>query len=405
MPVDAFNPNFLSDEDSKRIATRQLLSFLSVTEEDRKKRGPSKELFSLSKIPPDAICSTEPFFKWTSRRIFDVDNVQLFWDQSIVLDETNTLTVRTAASDLLRTPVWSVRAGKTRKFENLIDNGREAINDSPSLEPVLMDGESKPPRLVCYAYPKLGILAASKDDPTLRFVVDLFDRRLIPVKRKEQSEEKDPREESINAVWSPYDLVTADTVEDFRKRWYRNIDSLPRMPAAPDQIDVETAAARTKVEERNTCPVLEQTGQEIGTFCAPATMQMILRHYDVVKTQKEIAEAMGTGPTGTLLAPQAEVIDDLTGFKFVGLLDDSTSFQEGKDEIFANRPFKTGGKAHARACSGYMVEEVDPDTTRDWLFIFDPMPERIGDIYFESWEADYQKDYIYVRPAAPPPPE
>lgn len=405
MRVDEFNPRFLSDRESKEYATRQLLSFLSVTEDDRKKRGPKKELFSLSKIPPEAIGNKEPFFMWTSRPIFDVDGVQLFWDQSIVLDGTNSLTVRTAASDLLRTPVWSVRAGKTRKFEKLIENAREAINDSPNLEPVLMDGENKPPRLVCYAYPKLGILAVSKADPTLRFVVDLFDRRLIPVKRKEQSDDDDPREESINRVWSPYDLVTAATIDDFRKRWYRNIDSLPRMPAAPDQIDVETAEARTKVEELDTCPVLEQTGQEIGTFCAPATMQMILRHYDVVKSQSEIATAMGTGPSGTLLAPQAEVIDDLTGFAFVGLLDDSTSFQEGKDEISANRPFKTGGKAHARACSGYMIEEIDPDTTRDWLFIFDPMPERIGDVYFESWEADYQKDYIYVRRAPPPPSE
>ena len=404
MAVNEFKPNFLSDEDSKKIATQQILSFLSVTEEDRKKRGPSKELFSLSKIPPDAIGDKEPFFKWTSRPIYDVDGVQLFWDQSLKLDETNSLTVRTAASDLLRAPVWSVRAGDTRDFKVLINNARDALNDSPNLEPALKDHEGVP-LLVCYAYPKLGILAASRNQPKERFVIDLFDRRLIPVENNEYDEKKSPREESINRVWSPYDFVSRATVDHFRARWCRNIGSLPRMPGVPEQISVEAAAERDKIDERNTVPVLKPTGQATSSYCAPATMQMILRHHGFEKTQADIAEKMGTDDEGTDLIPQADAIDDLTKFAFLGSVDETTSFSEAMTEIHANRPFKTGGFGHARACCGYMIEDIGEPTGREWLFIFDPLPENIGDKYFESWEAPYQRDYIYVRRAPLPPPE
>ena len=122
MDLDKYKPNFLTDDESKEIATRQILSFLSVNEEESHKRGPSKALFSLSKIPAGAIDDQAPFFTWQGRPIYDVDGVLLFRDQSIDLDGKNSLTVRTAGSDLLRTPVWSVRAGVNPGFDTLISD-------------------------------------------------------------------------------------------------------------------------------------------------------------------------------------------------------------------------------------------------------------------------------------------
>jgi len=393
MPIDEFKFAYISEDDSKEIATRQLLSFLSVNEEERKKRAPSKALFSLSKIPPGAMTDACPFFKWESRRIYDVDGFLLFWDQSIKLDDTNSLTVRTAGTDLLRTPVWSVSAGKTEPLDALICAARELLHDFPDIKPVLMNDETEP-RLICYSYPRLGILASSVAQPNERFVIDLWRLEPIPVKKKEH-EDDEPREESVTTVWSPYDFVTRATVDRFRALFRRQRSGLPRMPATLEQISPAAAAARDGIEEMTTGPELEKIGQETSYFCAPATMEMILRRHGVMKDQYAIAPVMKTDNDGTDPVDQADAVDNLTGYVFVGSLDSTTSFTEGKDEIRANRPFKIGSVAHSRACCGFMVESGG----REWLYIYDPWPPFDGKVYFESWLADYLRDYVYVRPA------
>lgn len=399
MPIDQFKFAYISDAESKEIATRQVLSFLSVNEEEHKKRAPSKKLFSLSKIPPDAIADACPFFKWESRAIYDVDGFLLFWDQSLRLDDANSLTVRTAGSDLLRTPVWSVAVGPTDNFEDLITETRSALNaDFPNFKPVLEHGEETP-RLICYAYPRLGILASSVGQPSKRFVVDLWERKPIPVEREEH-EDDEPHEEYVNTVWSPYDLVSRATVDRFRARFRRQRGSLNEMPATPDQITPDVAKARDKVCEFTTTPELTLIGQKTSYFCAPATMAMILCRLGFTDDQFAIAPVMNTENDGTDPDDQAGAVDNLTGYQFVGLLDPTTSFSEAKVEIRAHRPFKIGTAGHSRACCGFMVERIDPvaNTTRDWLYVYDPWPRKKGKIYFESWEAGYLYDFIYILP-------
>lgn len=400
MPIDKFKFTPISDADSKAYATRQILSFLSVNEEEHKKRAPSKKLFSLSKIPPDQIGNTEPFFKWESREIYDVDNVLLFRDQTLRLDDVNSLTVRTAATDLLRTPVWSVAAGPTDNFEDLITETRSALtNNFPNYKPVVEHGEDTP-RLICYGYPRLGILVSSDAQPGKRFVVDLWEREPIPVERVEHGDDE-PHEEYVNTVWSPYDLVSRATVDRFRARFRRQGSSLPGMPATPEQITPLVAAARDKVSEFTTTPELKLMGQKNSYYCAPATMAMIIYRLGFTDDQFVIAPEMKTNSGGTYPDKQADAVDNLTAFKFVGRLDSTTSFDEAKVEILAHRPFKIGTAGHSRACCGFMVERIDPvaGTTRDWLYVYDPWPRKEGKIYFESWEAGYLYDFIYVLPA------
>ena len=123
----------VSEARSKEIATRQLLSFLSVTDEEQdangRRRAPSKKLFSLSRIPDDAKLDASPLLKWQTREIYDVDGALLFLDQILDLGGDNRIEVRTAANDLLRTPVWSVRAGETLGVGAAINKALETIND------------------------------------------------------------------------------------------------------------------------------------------------------------------------------------------------------------------------------------------------------------------------------------
>lgn len=398
MPINDFHPIPVSEEKSKVTATRQLLSFLSLTDEEQdaegRRRAPSKKLFSLLQIPDDARLDASPLFKWQTREIYDVDEALLFRDQILDLGGNNTIQVRTAANDLLRTPVWSVRAGKKLEVDAAIDKAVGTINDRPELKPILAD---ETPRLICYAYPKLGIIASSQDQPGLKYVVDLWERTVLPVKRNEADESGTPAE-SVRTIWSPYDLVSRATVDLFRERFNRLEAGLPPMPQSQQQLRPAIAAARATIEERTTKPELFPViGQETSTFCAAATMAMILRHYSVIKDQGTIAAKMGTSPvTGTPPVNQADAIDDLTENRFIGSLDETTSFSEGKDEIRANRPFKTGGVSHARACCGFMIET----SYKEWLYIYDPLPANQGDIYFEAWDADFHTNYIYVRPSS-----
>lgn len=401
MPINDFLPLPISEAKSKQIATRQLLSFLSVRDDEHdskgRRRAPSKKLFSLSRIPDNAQLNAPPLLKWQTREIYDVDGALLFRDQILDLGGDNRIEVRTAANDLLKTPVWSVRAGERLGVAAAIDKARETINDNPDLKPVL-DDPAAPPKLVCYAYPKLGILAYRTNQPDLRFVVDLWDRTLFPVKNQAGPLDAGPSAESIKTVWSPYDLVSRATVDLFRERFNRHEAGLAPMPQTREQLLPAIAAARATIEELTTNPELFPViGQQTNTFCAPATMAMILRHHSVIKDQGFIAGVMQTSSvTGTTPVNQADAIDDLTDNKFVGKLDLTTSFSEGKEEIRENRPFKTGGVSHARACCGFMIEP----NNKEWLYIYDPLPANKGNIYFESWDAGFHANYIYVRPSS-----
>ncbi len=395
MSIDQFHPKYLTEGESKEIATRQILSFLFLGDTERarprQKRGraPSKALFAFGKIPRDGLTDARHLFNWTTRPIYDVDNLLLFRDHTLPLDEVNNLHVRVTASDMLRTPVWMVRAGKTWNIDGLIKKAVSVIQATPDLEPIMV-GQETAPRLICYGYPNLGVLCASRTRPEVKFVVDLWDLKFFPVNKLESGVP-----ESVNIVWSVYDMVTRGTAAHFRSLWTRNTEALPRLPANQKSLPGAIAMARmTVVEEVTTDPELVLEGQLTNSFCAPATARMILGHHGIDRTQVQIASFMGTSNAGSVPISQANAITTITSGAFLGTLDETTSFSEGKTEIRENRPFKTGGIAHARACCGF---KVDGDG-KEWLYIYDPLPANQGTIYFENWLASYHCNYMYVRP-------
>ena len=393
MPTFDLKPVFLSEQESKLIASRQLLSFLFVDSRAKRERAhaPSKALFSFRALPRDAFIDAPPWFNWSSRPIYDVDGLLLFRDHTLRLDSDNEIQVRTAGSDLLRTPVWSVRAGKASNIDGLITKALVVLKETTDLEPILVDDEVTV-RLICYGYPRLGILCSSHTQPTLKFVMDLWDLVIIPVSPTEQ----DAPPESVKTIWSPYDWVARPTLGHFRSRFQHNLELLPELPEKIEDLRKAIKAARSGIiEELTTKPELTLIGQQTDFFCAPATAKMILEHHGISKTQDQIAFEMQTLTTGTKPEDQERAIPRLTDSRFDGLLDITTSLSEAKDEIRENRPFKTGNATHARACGGFKVEQGGTE----WLYLYDPLPCNEGRIYFENWEADRHLDYIYVRPA------
>lgn len=401
MATEEFRPEFLSEEESRILASRRMLSFLTPPPRKSKahvlakqRRAPSKSLFSLGALPEDAMGERPEIFNWTSRDIYDFVGRLVFRDLTIDLGSGNEWRVRTAASEWLRSPVWSLKAGRTLNVKSLMKKALVQIKSKPDLKPLIVEGEESV-RLVCYSYPKLGILLVSRTDPGARFIIDIGNLNIIPVAASAREDSL----ESIKAVWSPYDIVGRSNIAKFRSLWKQNVSSLPKLPKTAMGLSKAIAVANRLVKaEVTTNPEITLVPQQTETFCACATAKMILKHHGISKSQDAIAEAMGTGPDGTLPENQVNAIPYLSDYMLLAEADPTTSFGEATDEICQNRPFKTGNIIHARACGGFKVEEGEQGDQNS-LYIYDPWPAGQGCIYYETWEVSHHVDYMYVRPA------
>jgi hypothetical protein len=382
----------LTAAEARIIASRQLLTFLFVPSQEEPLdagRPPSKDLFSVDQLPDSAFIDKPGLFDWRSRPIFDVERVLVFWDHTLSLGSGNELFIRTAASDVLRTPAWSIAAGRATDVDELIDKALAFIQSSNDLKPVPFDTESTV-RVVCYGYPRLGILCSSEAHPNQEFVVDLMlPTIVVPVVPAQRLPP-----ESVVTVWSPYDSVTRATLADYRSRWERDVALLPPVPTnrATLRDDIQLAR-RAIIEERTTNPELGRIRQDNNHFCAAATAEMILQHYGFKKLrQADIAHAMNTSINGATPQNQQRAIRPLSNSRLQGVLDQQASFSDAKNEICNNRPFKVGVHSHARACGGYKIE----NGPKEYLYMYDPLPT-LGGVYYEPWEATRAVDFMYVK--------
>lgn len=390
-------PHFVKEELSRQIASRQVLPFFGLSartdlHKGRARFAPSKSLFSLDAFLAESFRQDGPIFNWRTRPIYDVHQRLLFYDHTLPLAGGNELHVRSAASSFLLTPVWSIQAGKARNIDGLISKAVSVVQQTPNLETV--DKENV--RLVCYGYPRLGILCVSKDPLPKRFVMDLWDLNLIPVST---TEELYNRAESVKTIWSPYDFISTATAAFFRFLFQTNLaflDSLPELPERVEDLPITIIAAGGTIEaSATTNPELIPIGQQNSFFCAAATMKMILDQHGFPRTQDDIAVAMNTiFGTGARPEDQESAVGSLTGQNLDGELDPSASFEEARREIEAHRPFRTGDISHARACGGFVLE----GSGKRWLYICDPLPTGAGSTYYEAWDLRFHCNYIYVTP-------
>ena len=133
---------------------------------------------------------------------------------------------------------------------------------------------------------------------------------------------------------------------------------------------------------------------------------MILDFYRYHFTQDQIAAAMGTGAGGTTNPGQVNGYHSLSNNGVVATYDTSADWAEAKAEIDANRPVKSGIPGHARACAGWMRQNIFlvGQSPRRWLKIYDPWPWNAdicqgGAVVWEDWESVTHTNFIYVRHA------
>jgi len=404
MPIRDLESTFVTEEDSRLYASQQILLFLSVPEDHddhqpfTAKERARESLVPFDKIPPDAFSNNKGLFRWTTRPIYDIDGLLLFRDQTLSLGPGEELHVRTAASELLRTPVWSVRAGPAVDIDLLLNKALSIVKETKDLEPVMV-GHEETPRLICYNYPKLGFLCRSKKRPGVRFVFDLWERQVIPA----DFDDIDTPLEYVRMVWSPFDYVTRGKRAHLREGFGDNVASLPRLPERIEDLIAFLEEAGRSIEQwKITDPRLELESQQTHYYCAAATAKMILDFYgirtagaNIELTQDQIYAAMGDGESGALPKQQVSAIPILTGNTLTASLDVDPVFTEAAEEILNDRPFKTGTAGHAKACGGFLLEV----SGKQWLYIYDPYPANEGCVYYEAWEIGYYLNYMYVQRA------
>jgi hypothetical protein len=396
--VPRLDPKFLSEQECKEIATRQMLSFITLPDAETERPphqipASRQSLFSLDALPRGAIEERPPFFNWMSRDIYDVDGLLLFREQMLDLGDGNEWCVRVAASDLLRTPVDCIYGGPSMNLEALKERALEELRNHFDLAPLIVEGENDV-RLVSYNDPSLGILCYSRENPDAKFAIKLLDLTVIPVKPYESPENP----ESLITVWSPYDIVTRSTIAYFRRLWERNMDLLPKLPKTRKKLVNAIGRARASIlDERMTAPALPLIPQKQSFLCAPASAKMILGQHGIQDlSQAAIARAMHTDHHhGTTPENQVNGLNNLVAGILRAVPEPQPTFEKAQSEIRANLPFKIGDPGHARAVGGYRAEVGG----KNWLYINDPEPTNQGRICCESWDARFHGDFMYVRPA------
>lgn len=317
--------------------------------------------------------------------IYDIRGRLLFWDFTRQMGGNEEVRVRSAANEALGVPVISLGIQKALPLRLWIAQAAEHARARGMSAVPGAEG------LVCYSYPKLGLLCV--DSLGDRFVVDLADHQILSASASSSPE---AGYSELPFAWSPLDQVLS--INEQRHKFEREASSLaiPEGAGAAGSLQSITQAAQEGAQQRILSGV-KLVGQETPVFCAVASAKMLLDFNGLEKTQEEIAVAMKTGPAGTTAEDQIAGYGSLSGGKLFATLDQDPSLEEAKGEIDAGRPFKTGIPGHARAIAGWK-SATDPQTSNQAaLLVYDPWPVNDGRIYWEFWGAVTILNYVMLK--------
>src|SRR4029078_9460007 len=114
-----FQPEYLTQETCKENATPQMLSFILDPESECKSDPWHDPLLSRDVLQDEAFADGPAILNWTSHNIYDVDGLLVFLDNTLDMGGGKEWRVRTAASDVLQTPVKSIYVGSKLDLEGL----------------------------------------------------------------------------------------------------------------------------------------------------------------------------------------------------------------------------------------------------------------------------------------------
>ena len=320
--------------------------------------------------------------------IFDLNGEPLFHDYPL-LDAAGAAvgTIRTAANRALGAPLISVsHAAPGWTPASAVRMATESLHGIAPQATVTSS------RLVCYAYPKIGVeLAYTAGRKTATEVFDASSGGVVASVTKDGHQ------------FTRYSLLgTLKTGAAARVKASRTAEAaITKLPIGiPLHPLTYTQQGLVNLSPYCAGSVIGLThyAQITNYFCVDASAQMLLEHYGWNYTQNQIAAAMGTtaaqgGTSGAGLTSGFKSLTDNTLLlSFDGGASRAQQFTDAVVEVNANRPLFTQVPHHYRVCVGYseVVSGVLGLVTNQMLYIYDPWPWNAdlckpGAPYWETW--------------------
>ncbi len=345
--------------------------------------------------------------------IYDLNDEQLFFNFPVFNYEGKQLgQVWTSASRINGAPVQSILLG------DLPLNLKQVTYKAGEIVYQKYKRKILGTKLVCYAYPKLGIVVEwDNKGESQKTIIDIGDFSIVP--DSVEHEMRGPG--AVSSYEKISEKAASEGIEKY-KRYDEMIDELQDRSGVDlskpiKRGDFEIAQAVLEVEY--IFPTLFYTkiltfcthgfshecfrlhGQENGVWCVVATGQMILDFWRFYETQTNIAAAMNTGVGGTSYAGEVNGLGSIACSHFNATHDANPTLTEALAEIDANRPFDYSYSYHAMACAGYrrlnlLKYFADPQYS---LLIYDPSPVNVGTIRWETWGSGISAvdGFVYLR--------
>lgn len=347
--------------------------------------------------------------------ICDINGKPLFYDYAIKKGADTVGTVRASASKIIGPPVVAYEIGpRYWSFEAAVQKITPRIKkEYPKLK---ITGT----KLVCYSYPKLGVMFEMVDGngKKSRLIFDVADYTLI-------SEKPATTKNEGAFAWSFYDAIPEEMRKNRLKRydlsdkWRLSTPEKARKDIRAARIlssflDIKEFICKIKINmtkqlqfcshynynetRSHHCFVLH--AQQVNDYCAVATCQMILCYYRYYYAQDDVAPELGYTAGSGCPSDQSAGYEALTGNHLDATFDSSPTWETAKDQIDALHPLKSGISGHARACAGYSSVWWLCDGVKDKkLYIYDPWPWNAdyklgGAVYWEDWDSITHTNYV-----------
>lgn len=351
--------------------------------------------------------------------LHDLNGQELFYQYDVRSGRRIVGSIKTSASRRLGTPVPSIELGPRQWDPEAATKKAQEKAQEQYPKATILGTE-----LVVYGYPKIGV-RVNVDDPEAGrrdVIMDVSDMSMVGQYGGDELEGQ--------TAYSFYDEVVQPQEEKRLRRFELAERELDAVGSANDRV-VDYDLERGELAELKWAlvPQLKLAflpfisskvikyaprcsphdcfalyAQKTNVYCAVATGQMILDFYRYYYSQDQIAAAMGTGAGGTSNAGQVAGYQSLTKNCMIATYDSSANWTEAKAEIDANRPLKSGIPGHARACAGWMRQNIFliGQPPKRWLRIYDPWPWNAdicsgGKIVWEDWDTVTHTNFIYLR--------
>ena len=364
--VKAVEKYQVSPEDTHLIAQETLDEFVSSGALD-------------DKIFADSELSKEPLI------IYDPNGLLLFHQYEITKDGKNIGQIRMAASKVLGSPVIMIQETPDPiNYQGAITKSEELLKST------FKDAEYSEPVLVCYSYPRIGIMyeVTKKNDKTEKVIIDAVETFIVP--------NEYPKNSGDTGVWSLYDDISPDQIDDKVEKWNNAVEA----------IKFTTYTQQSKSLHSKT---LWETGdlepQTNGVWCAVASAKMIAKWYGTSHSLTHIANVMDAWNYSTTPKSPGGVTDPEELYYYDGASDglqrdayriyvNHFIWYDFVDHIDNNDVTTSSIPGHVRACDGYKYY----DSGDKYLHIYDPgwPTTSAGSIYWESLETK-KTDYVFVN--------